>query len=257
MKRILLVFIFFSSVAIGMDRGETIALVQKQAEQERRDKLGHELGSYIWNIIKRKNPNITFTQEERAHIKALLDQGANVNRNFIYNKGVSFWVEGYPLSLVVSIEDIEVIKEFIAHGADVEIKDRLGDTPLIEAVKRGSVEVVRLLTDGVIVKEQQLKEIARHGQGSYLSLLPEELKKKVFEYRKIKANPNARNNEGKTALSLAIEHLEKLIKDPQAFVNLGIDVNQQIRIYTEIIQILEPLTAQQPQRSWWQRWVGQ
>lgn len=259
MKRLLLVFLFLSSVAISMDKFEAIAYVQRQAEQQRRDKLGYELGSYIWDIIERRSSNITFTQEERAHIKALLAQGANINRNFIYHEDESSRVQAYPLFLVVSIGDNEIIKEFIDHGADLEIKDYFGTTPLMRAVQNGSVEAVRMLTDGSLVERQQLKEIAKHGQGSYLSLLPSELKGKVFNYRKVGSNPNARDNQGRTALNMAIELLEGYISDPQRFLDLNVNVNQKIRIYEEIISILEPITSKeqpQPQQSWWKRWVG-
>lgn len=253
MKRLLTLFLMFSSVAIGMDRPRAIALVQQKAEQERRDKLSHELGTYLLAMTS-KYPPSNLSQKDREYIKMLIVQGANVNQKFIYAKGSFIF---YPLVLAVQLGDVEVIKELIAYGADVEIKDKFGYTLLMKAAQDGLVNVVRLLLEGTPVHTEQLKEISKPGQKTYLSLLPPDLQAITFGYiRGIKADPNIKNYKGNTALDLAIESLKNLIDDQKDYPNLNIhtDADQKIRSYQQIIDILAPITAQ-PKPKWWQRWI--
>lgn len=257
MKWLLVFFLFFSSIAIGMDRFETIAFLRRQAEhekQERRDKLGYELGSYLQGILHREKLQYNLDQNEQKRVKELIEQGANVNQELNINTGYSYTDYWYPLFFAVALGDEALIRQLIEHGAHVDIQlNRGADTPLIWAARHGKVNVVRFLTQGVIVNEQQLKEMSEPKQESYLSLLPEELKKMTFANLRVKANPNIRNKEGKTALDEARVQLAAVVDPQYPLVN----ADQVIRDYEEIINILEPITAQeQPQRSWWQRLTG-
>ena len=51
------------------------------------------------------------------------------------------------LKLAVEIKDIETVKQLIEAGANLEMTDTWGNTPLMTARNKGLEEIVKLLTD--------------------------------------------------------------------------------------------------------------
>ncbi|KAF4454137.1 Ankyrin repeat, partial [Fusarium albosuccineum] len=50
-----------------------------------------------------------------------------------------------PLHMAVRSDNFEVVRYLLQHGADAEACNNIGETPLVEAVKQGSFDIVKLL----------------------------------------------------------------------------------------------------------------
>lgn len=81
--------------------------------------------------------HIVTARRDAVWIKFLAQRGANPNIRD--KKGVS------PLQLAVTLGFVEGVEALIKAGAEVEVTDAAGETPLIAAVHRRDVALVRLL----------------------------------------------------------------------------------------------------------------
>lgn len=273
MKRLFLIFLVLSSLAVGMDRPYAFALVERSAQQKKL-LLGQELLGIVIGITRNpRSRNFMVPENTINNIKSLLAQGANAN-------AVTVDSQKNALYYAIEIPNIEIIKLLIMHGADLNKKDREGDTPLhyigwmdtadvrefaelliengadvdaqnmdgitplMNAVKWKNVPLVRLLANGV----HKLKEIENleKNDKTYYSLLPLVLRKAILEHLKIKANPCIKNKSGATALDIAKEGLRQAQfrnqNDPES-LKIVFKWNQRILDFEEIIKILEAATA--------------
>jgi ankyrin repeat protein len=168
-----------------------------------------------------------------------------------------------PLHVAVELASddtsVEITKLLLANGANVNLQSDRGDTPLMRAVIRQNVPLVRLL----VGMSHPIHVLGKQGDRTHFSRLPLEIQKMAFAH--VKADPNIRNKDKKTALDLAREALNHTKNDPEFFRN--IDIKKRINDYEEMIKILEQITShvvpqQQPQQqpqsqqSWWQRLWG-
>ena len=289
MKRFLLIFLFFSSIVVGMDREAAIALVQKQAQQKHADELGRQIIDlmYASMSVMMRQMNFSFLPEQQLKaIKSLVAQGANLN---IVSRRTT------PLILAVTINEVPLVKLFLENGADVNIKnsegtnaliewaessiarldiariliehgidinaqDNKGKTALMYAAEHGYVDKVKLLLDGLATakRPQILQLAATERNKTYFKLLPPDLIRVVDQYVKLKADPNIISKEGKTAFDYANDGFEKFKKeptsqDPQKTARQA----DKFLNYVEVGRILLPITVakQLPQqRRWWQLW---
>jgi uncharacterized protein len=97
--------------------------------------------------------------------RILLTSGADPNKPYTYRSPVDGRIEDRIVALM-KVTKSEVLKLMIEHGADVNIRDANGSTPLMHAAKRGNNLIVQMLLAAG-------------------------------------ADPSAKNNEGVTALDLA------------------------------------------------------
>ncbi len=291
MKRLVLVFLLFSLVSIGMGREATIAYMQRQQQQEHADQLGREIIDHMYASmsVMMRQMNFSFLPEQQLKaIKSLVAQGANLN---IVSRRTT------PLILAVTINEVPLVKLFLENGANVNIKnsegtnaliewaqssisrleiariliehgidinaqDNKGKTALMYAAEHGYVDKVTLLLDGLATaKRPQISQLAESERNkTYFKLLPPDLIKVIDQYVKIKADPNILSKEGKNAFDYANAGFEKFkneptSQDPQKTARqANIFLN-----YVKIGQLLAPITIakeQLPQQSrrWWQLW---
>lgn len=283
MKRFILISVLFSTAVMTMERPMTHAYVEREAKHKKSDALGQELLGIIRQLDyeKRLKKNIVISPEQMQAIKSLLAQGANVNVidlssltaiyyaleiqnneiiKLLIQNGANLNIQdsqgGTPLHYYISHvyqASPEIIKLMVEYGADINIQNKGGKTPLMLAAYWGNVPTVRLLING-IQETQGLEQIGIQHDKTYFSLLPTEIRKITFEHLKMRADPNITDTNGNTALSLAIKFLEEMLAHPNGYQ----DVDQRIRNYEEIINILEPITRLRVSKtqSWWKRWFG-
>lgn len=165
-------------------------------------------------------------------ITLLLNNGANVKQKNNHGKTALHYVF-YSLNLN---NPDDIIKLLIKHGADINAQDQKGETPLMLATQFGKVDAVRLLTAGVMVAPDQrdLEKISKEA-GTYLSLLPNELKKLTFENLIAKADPNIKNNKNETALDIARNQFKESNEQTPIAKERKDNIEQ-------IARILEPIT---------------
>ncbi|KAK3611879.1 hypothetical protein CHS0354_021315 [Potamilus streckersoni] len=83
---------------------------------------------FVWNV---KNGDLT-------QVKKDIEQGCDVNAMF----------EGrYPIHYAADYGQTEVIRCLIDHGAQIDVKDKHGITPILAAVWEGHTESVKLLLE--------------------------------------------------------------------------------------------------------------
>jgi hypothetical protein len=275
MKRILLVFVLFGSVAHGMDRLYSTALVEQEQERQNiAQTKGQEVLQLLQVLVYHREQ---VTPEDMHTIQAILNEGADVNVTTVLKKT--------PLHLAVQLANIDLVQLLLEHGAQVNAKDYVNETPLfgasdfmndfnnenerIEVAKR--IELAKLLIEhgadvnfptdsgqtplirAVITRNVPLVELLAHGtfkvkgmqelgaqDTTYFSLLPTELRAMAFKHLKIKADLY-RKEYGKTVLEIAKSRLEHVRIDPEFFRK--INRAEYIKAYERIIAILEPLTV--------------
>ncbi len=246
MKHILLVFVLFNSTIFGM------SLPWNNIDQSQQ--LGQKLLKKIQTLYNKKE----VSPQDLAEIKAFISQGANINSVDIEGQALLHNIADYVASNI----SVQIATLLINYGANIDLQSiNRGDTPLMRAVIAHNVPLVKLLANGL----HKVKEIEELGinDNSYFERLPADMRKMALEYLKVKANPNIKNKDGRTALDIARQNLNHMQIDPEFFRN--IDLNQRISDYQEIIKILEPITFDVPinaghhslpvqaQKSWWQR----
>ena len=111
--------------------------------------------------------------------------------------------------LAVSNENSKIAKMLIEDGADVNAKDKFGNTALLLAAHLGSLD---LLT-GLLSAGADLDEKDDDGETALMSAVAAGDAGCVQALLKAGADMNARNDEGKTALALAREYNhEEIVK---------------------------------------------
>lgn len=105
--------------------------------------------------------------------------------------------------LVATMEgDLAAIKNLVSRGADVNAKDRYGDTALMIASIKGDSEIIRYLIDkGADVNTQNTE-----GNTALIYAAGIEKIDSAKQLLEMGANPQIQNNQGKTALEIAESH---------------------------------------------------
>jgi ankyrin repeat protein len=81
-----------------------------------------------------------------AKVKKLLDKGEDVNRPFRQAKGILGWTALIEAS---GKGRLEVVKLLLDRGADIDAKNKDGNTVFMEALLEGHPEIAKLLLDKV------------------------------------------------------------------------------------------------------------
>ncbi|KAF3933651.1 Ankyrin-1 [Dactylellina cionopaga] len=133
-------------------------LIERGADVNTQDFEGH---APVWYAIENKKPRL---------IKLLAEKGANLKlereKCRISLKDVS-WIDEWTVNLMIE------------NGADLEVKDESGSTPLYGSVMRGSEAIVKLLldkganTDVIVCGKTLLMQAASGGYASVVVLLLE------------------------------------------------------------------------------------
>lgn len=128
------------------DQGEILYRLSEYVQNGESEKLFTELelGGYDVNYYDedfKPLVNLAILYEETEIAKVLLeDYDADPN---IYDADYDFWL---PINYAIYNEDVDAIKMLAEHGADLEKREYLGDTPLMVAADRG-IEVVQCLVE--------------------------------------------------------------------------------------------------------------
>lgn len=164
-------------------------------------------------------------------IKLLLDAGAEVNQPDSSGR----------TALHVSTSP-EVLKELVKRGADLEARDRRGNTPLLSAVAMGRFAAIRTLLnagariDAVDTEGNGVLHLVNGGTSSIIG--DGDPKKSTIHYLITHgADVFARNAKGQTPLHLAVEHrnttdVRALIAqgaDPRARDQAGFSARERVR----------------------------
>ena len=137
-----------------------------------------------------------------------------------------------PLAWAVRRGTIDQVKFLIESGANLNSQNKHGETPLMLAADRGYVDIVKLLLAQDFVNAAQSAR-REEGSRSYLSRLPAEIFKMITTYEII--DPNIKDSSGKTALDHAIKAENK---EKHGFYRM----QDKLREYQEIIELLKPIT---------------
>jgi hypothetical protein len=179
-------------------------------------------------------------------IKLLLDNGAAVNQKLNNQTPLMYYFTKQTFNYTPwhiyfgPRPKIAIVRLLMQYGADVNKKSmsKWGErTALMQAALSGEPEIVQLLIEGIPVVPPALKTVCAL-RSSYLSILPKELLEITAQYIN-RADPNIQDKDGKTALNYAITTLETIVGRPGGYEN----VDQLIKRYKEVINILEPITA--------------
>lgn len=99
--------------------------------------------------------NATYSDRAPA-VKLLLDRGADPNLRLNYRSLVDDHEERGVVALMYALS-VDAAKSLIDAGADVNLQDEAGITPLMRAAHRGKAEIVQLLLDAGADASQQTK----------------------------------------------------------------------------------------------------
>jgi len=128
------------------------------------------------------------------------------------------------LYLAVNYNNIELISQFLKMGANPNIQDKYGDTPLHLAIKKNDIPVINTglsahtVTSINKLSSSQLININNHNNEIIELLL------------KYKADPSIQNNDGNTILHNIIRYAslnERKIELIKLFMSHGADINMQ------------------------------
>src|SRR5207344_1899370 len=81
-----------------------------------------------------------------AAVRLLLEYGADPNKRFEYHSPIDGRVER-GLTALMCAGSVEVARALLDAGAEVNVQDGDGVTPLMRAARRGKPELVQLLLD--------------------------------------------------------------------------------------------------------------
>ncbi|OUM62550.1 hypothetical protein PIROE2DRAFT_61815 [Piromyces sp. E2] len=128
-----------------------------------KDKYGHTLLYYVIkeedetnmkNLIsigaKINNDCMNIASSKRYILRYILEYD-NIPINYINDKGESLLMA----AILNSSIDSELFKKLIKVGCDVNAQDNEGNTPLIHAVKKENIEIVKLLIQYGVIKEMK------------------------------------------------------------------------------------------------------
>ncbi|KAK0067730.1 ankyrin repeat protein [Biomphalaria pfeifferi] len=100
----------------------------------------------------------TIESGSKKILNFLISKGADVNSKILKrspNSSTQALNFVYPLHLCVANENLDLIKELVQSGADVNIVDANGDTPLFHACAKNSLGIINyLLTNGAKINAQ-------------------------------------------------------------------------------------------------------
>lgn len=273
MKRIVLFLLVVTRLICSMEaprvKQQSYAKLSHEQLQERQ-RLTDELINILDNL-KRKGDQIP--GEEINKIKRFIAQGADVN-GFLRNTPAIFSavmtlnaeiirlflthgadintrdpINGsnalhlYLSSLwTIDPTTLPIVEILIESGIDLNARTATRQTALMLAAEKARPSVVRLLIKGASPAAQQKFEHplgqAHKVRGTYMNLLPEDVIRVTAQYAANKADPNLKDNSGKTALNYAIEGLETIVANPDRYHR----AEGRTKEYEEIIDILDPIT---------------
>ena len=149
---------------------------------------------------------------ERGHVEIVneLLTRTDVDVNHVNNLGWTALLEAIVLSNGGEKHQ-QIVQLLVDHGADINIPDKNGVTPLEHAQARGFKEIERIL-----LKARDMRLIAAAGQGDIET---------VRQLLAQGASVHARDENGKTALIAAAYRNDLVIAD--ALIQAGADVNAQ------------------------------
>lgn len=151
---------------------------------------------------------VAVEEQQLNMVQFLLDSGANAN---VVDKKL----KQTPLHVAASLGFIESAKLLIKHGANINAKDGVGQTPFMEAAF-SSPEIAFMLIDNSV----DLKAAQEDGTTCLMWAVISKTPKLVSEVLKHRININALNDEGKSALDLAIRdklpEIEALLREAGA-----------------------------------------
>ncbi|WAQ97595.1 ANK3-like protein [Mya arenaria] len=234
----------------------------------------NEPGVVIHNTEEKNKLGFTTTEPinlaiQNGNVKCaelLLDNGARVNNKYFM---------GYEISLA-PLDDVDCLEVLLKHGADPNVFNRCGLSPLMKACKDHHIDAVRLLVkhgadvnaqcpplfepksplqfaiaSGNIVIVNILlgrgSKIVRYGEYKYSALHSAVLKGRADICRVLLqygADVNERTEEGATALMLACCTLEmkERAEIVKMLIDAGADVNAHAPCYSYFDPYLAPIT---------------
>ncbi len=93
---------------------------------------------------------------DQGYLNRLLNQGANVNYVKVLDDGTGTT----PLITAVKKGNVDIIKVLIAHRVDVNLKDGSGNTALYYAALKGNKDAAKLLLENGARPENEQKVLA-------------------------------------------------------------------------------------------------
>ncbi|XP_062598734.1 uncharacterized protein LOC134260163 [Saccostrea cucullata] len=127
-----------------------------------------------------------------------------------------------PLTAASCAGYIAVIKVLIEHGADVNIADENGRTPLSIAIEKSSLEVVKCLVENSANVNEQINSFKGNALLCAVGMEDFEMAKYLLS---VKADPNILNEDGNSPLHRATERglkdIVQLLLDYNADINLA------------------------------------
>lgn len=181
-------------------RKQLRATIEKK-EMERKAKPLKELSLKEKELTAIKEKVLTaITKGDKTALLALLDNGYPINGDLIQ----SLWS---PLHLAAKANQPEIILSLLGRGANIEVLDAEGGTPLLRAIEgnsgEGNKEAVAILLDkGAAVTEKVLRRAA-------LTYLKEDIRK-LIEHS---INVKLKKKEELRILKPVEERLEEFIED--------------------------------------------
>jgi len=126
-------------------------------EKQEKTKIKEEGAKQIVQLGKGRNKEEQlFMACQKGYLYAvqkLLDEGININTKDRENKGKT------PLIIAIEENKIEIVRELIKRGADINVTDYDGDTALIIAINKKCVDIVReLIKKGANIHKKGSKE---------------------------------------------------------------------------------------------------
>ena len=151
---------------------------------------------------------------ERGHVEMVQEllTRTDVDVNHVNNLGWTALLEAIILS-DGGVRHQQIVQLLVDHGADVNIPDKDGITPLEHAQRRGFTEIVTILNNA-IAKDMQMIVAAEQGDIETVRFLLDQ-----------GANVHARDQAGRTALIAAAYRNDLAIAD--VLIQAGADVNVQ------------------------------
>lgn len=239
LKKINFIFLFLCLINITnfncmqLDKSQTIYIDFICTEQEA--KILTELNKHedIVKLLIYTNKSSTFKDKDllfnRSLICAIINENKNLVESLLSYENINLNAENengdLPLILAINRSTAEIVKLLIDNGAKVNIKDKVGFTPLMHAIP--DIDKMRLLLEHKDIKVN----VQTKGGLSALVLATINLRdaplKLLLEHKDI--NVNIKNLNGNTPLMIAsMNNLKNSVK--LLLSAKGIDVNIQNNI---------------------------